>query len=30
MYTGYSEEELLQLIDTERADNLRKELIRKG
>ena len=30
LYTGYSEEELLQLIDTERADNLRKELIRKG
>ena len=30
LYTEYSEEELLQLIDTERAENLRKELIRKG
>ena len=30
MFTGYSEEELLQLIDTERAEELRKELIRKG
>ena len=30
LYTEYSEEELLQLIDTERAEELRKELIRKG
>ena len=30
MYTGYSEEELLQLIDLEKAEDLRKELIRKG
>ena len=30
MYTGYSEEELLQLIDLEKAEDLREELIRKG
>ncbi len=30
MYTGYSEEELLQLIDLEKAEDLREELIKKG
>ena len=30
MYTGYSEEELFQLINVLRAEDLRKELIRKG